>query len=203
MDSPEVHAPHKPHGGGVRWLELIMSLTALLVSAISIKVALHHGEVMEKLVTANSIPHVEIRSSNAVENGSGGYDTALRIELRNAGVGPADVRYVTIRRQGVYLRNTGAMREAAGVDRQTELDIMMNQSRRHFIAAGQSSPLFTIRQTPETAAAWARLDGVRVQSEIEACYCSVFEECWISSSATDEKREVEACHVDDRNVFVP
>lgn len=203
MEAPEVHPPHKPHGGGVHWAELLMSLTALLVSAISIKIALHHGEVMEKLVTANSIPHIEIRSSNAVENASGGYDPALRIELRNVGVGPADVRYVTIRRNGVYLRNTAALRAAAGVPPETDLNIMMNQSRRHFIPASQSSPLFTVWQEPGSEAAWSRLDGVRVQSEVEACYCSVFEECWIASSATDGKREVEACHVDERNVFVP
>lgn len=203
MDAPEVHTPHKPHGKGVHWVELLMSGTALLVSALSIKIALHHGEIMEKLVTANSMPHIDIQSSNAIRGPDGEFQNALQIDVKNVGVGPADVRYVSIRREGRYLRSVADMMRVANVSDQDGLDTVLNQSRRHFIPAGSNAPLFIVRQPSDNVAAWNRLDLIRSEATVEVCYCSVFEECWITDSGTQGKRHVEMCEIPEDRVFIP
>ncbi len=59
MEGPEVHQPHARHKGGLpQWLELTIAGTALVTSISSIAIAVHHGQIMEKLVEANSIPFV-------------------------------------------------------------------------------------------------------------------------------------------------
>lgn len=54
METPEVHV--HPHHTGHRWVDYVIAGTALLVSVISLWVAVGHGRTMEKLVAANSWP---------------------------------------------------------------------------------------------------------------------------------------------------
>src|SRR5262245_2073613 len=102
---PEVATPHATRGGH-RWLEMLVSISALAVSAVSIFIALQHGNTMEKLVAANSVPYVEIMSGNAVRSQDGEFRTGIILELRNLGVGPANVRSVRLLTDGEPVRNT-------------------------------------------------------------------------------------------------
>jgi hypothetical protein len=207
---PEVHRPHTPHEPRrIHWLELVTSLSALLVSVVSIAVAVQHGNTMQQLVTANSLPYIEIRNSNAVQTGDGGYARAIHLALHNVGVGPADVRYVRLLVNGQPVSNYAEWigRCCTNVEqaRQARMaltsDTLMNQSRTHFIPAGGSAPMFSTRRTELNAAAWELAEGVRLQTVVEACYCSVFDECWTVNSRTDEREEVNACEAADH--FVP
>lgn len=206
---PEIHPPHG-HRGGVRWLEMLVSISALIVSVVSISVALQHGNTMQQLVTANSLPYLEIRSSNAVPTNDGSYVQAMSLELRNVGVGPADVQNVRVLVSGEAVSNYGewVTRCCADVDqaRQTRRvlanDTMLNQSRTHFIPAGESAPLFSTRRSEANGAAWDLAEQVRQRTRVEACYCSVLGECWVVNSGTDAREEVSACEATaDR--FVP
>lgn len=206
---PEVHAPHG-HRPGVRWLEIVVSISALVVSVVSISVALQHGNTMQQLVTANSLPYVEIRSSNAVPTSDGSYVQAMSLELRNVGVGPADVQNVRVLVNGEAVSNYGewVSRCCADVEqaRRTRTilanDTMLNQSRTHFIPAGEGAPLFSARRSESNAAAWDLAEQVRQQTTVEACYCSVLDECWVVNSRTDARQPVQGCEAtEDR--FVP
>lgn len=201
MDAPEIHAPHKSHGAGLRWFEIVTSLTALLVSAVSIKVALHHGEVMEKLVTANSIPYVVTEKNNAVLNPAGGYDPVLELALKNSGVGPAEVHSVTLKWQGRYLRDLTDIYKAAGLADEKPLPVRLNTSQKHFIAAGDKVTLVSIPKPDDRSATWARLERVIQQSQLEACYCSVFQECWLTAS--DHVEAVDQCEIATDKRFIP
>jgi len=88
MEGPEVHAPHAPHTGN-RWWDYAIGGTALLVSLVSLYVAVHHGEIMEKLVAANSWPNIEA-GGNVVEGKTPG-TARFEIGVKNNGVGPARV----------------------------------------------------------------------------------------------------------------
>jgi hypothetical protein len=71
VEGPEVHHPHKSHGGGLpRWLELAIAITALTTSVSSIIIALHHGQTMEKLVQANSLPYMAAGVSDVTTEGA-------------------------------------------------------------------------------------------------------------------------------------
>jgi hypothetical protein len=206
---PEVHAPHG-HRGGVRWLEMMVSISALVVSVVSISVALQHGNVMEKLVAANSLPYVDVMNANVVLRPSGEYQQEMRLELRNVGVGPADVSSVRVSVDGRYLSNSVEIlslccetaEDARAVREGVGGELVMNQSRTHFIPAGQTAPLFSIRRTEENAAAWDRVELVRRRLIVETCYCSVFGECWQTTTARDRREPVDACAISEES-FVP
>jgi hypothetical protein len=63
VENPEVHTVHTSHGRLPRWLELTIAVTALITSISSIAIAIHHGQIMEKLVQANSVPYMQAASA--------------------------------------------------------------------------------------------------------------------------------------------
>ena len=208
---PEVHSPHAPRGGRFRWLEMLVSISALAVSAVSIFIALQHGNTMEKLVAANSMPYVEIMSGNAVRGVDGEFRQGIILELRNVGVGPANVRSVRMVANGQPVRNVDEWvaiccegDAALAAQTVTTMDFVLNQSATHFIPAGENAMLVYALRTEENSDAFRRVDGVRVRSHIEICYCSVFDECWRRTSAggEPEPEPVSAC-VAPEDRFMP
>ena len=67
----EVHA-HPHHQTGNRWLDMLLAGSALLVSCVSLFVAVEHGHTMQKLVEANSSPNLSMADTlTPVQNGPG------------------------------------------------------------------------------------------------------------------------------------
>jgi hypothetical protein len=62
--TPERETPHVAHGTGHRWLDLTLALSAMLVSIVSLAVAVHHGNAMDRLVAANSWPFLMYDTDN-------------------------------------------------------------------------------------------------------------------------------------------
>jgi hypothetical protein len=55
LEGPEVE-PHHHHTGHSR-LDMIFGALAVVLSGVSVFIAIHHGQTMERLVAANSWPN--------------------------------------------------------------------------------------------------------------------------------------------------
>ncbi len=126
MESPEVHAPHARHGGLPRWLELTIAVTALITSISSIAIAVHHGHIMERLVQANSIPHMQGGFSNiTIDN-----ERVLSLDLLNRGVGPAHQQSLRVKVDGQYVTSlTELIATSLGQDQAADVEAALNPSR--------------------------------------------------------------------------
>ncbi|MGC2128844.1 MAG: hypothetical protein WA629_02000, partial [Candidatus Aquilonibacter sp.] len=89
-------SPARPHRSGLPVLDLIVGLSAIIISVASLWVALRADRTQEQLLQASVWPYVEYFSSDATQNG----DKRLAFELRNAGVGPAIVRTFAVEYNG-------------------------------------------------------------------------------------------------------
>src|SRR6185503_6244677 len=87
MENPEPPSAHKR--SGLHWLDLCVSVCALLTSAVSIFMAYQNSNAMEDLVHANSWPFVQLSSGNSGDALTD--DPALVFTLNNAGTGPARI----------------------------------------------------------------------------------------------------------------
>lgn len=205
MESPEVHHPHAPHGGGLpRWLELVIAVTALVTSVSSIAIALHHGQVMEKLVQANSIPYMQGGFSDATLEG----DEVISLDLLNRGVGPAHEKSLRVKVGDRYVRSVpdliaASLGVADPAEAQKALHFTWNAVNTRFIPAGQSQFVFRTAKTPENAAIWDQLDKAQPKWTVEFCYCSVFDECWEERGKWQEPQPVKQCVRDEAREFVP
>ena len=90
--------PDRPHRTGLPIIDLIIGLSAIIISVASLWVALRADRTQERLLQASVWPYIEYDTSDATENGG----KRLAFEIRNAGVGPAIVRSFAVAYDGHY-----------------------------------------------------------------------------------------------------
>lgn len=204
VENPEVHTVHTSHGRLPRWLELTIAVTALITSISSIAIAIHHGQIMEKLVQANSVPYMQGGFSNATPDGQG----VLSLDLLNPGVGPAHEQSLRVKVGDTYVKSVRELIAASlGTERAAEaeeiLNPLKNQVRKRFIPGGGKQQVFSIPRTDENARFWDLLNANRGDWDVEICYCSVFEECWQVLNSWADPEPVASCTRDESREFVP
>ncbi len=198
LEAPEVHSHH--HGGhsGHHWFDITASVCAMIVSFASLYLAIHHGHVMQqmaeanaRMVTATSWPRVSYSSSNVDEHGQ---PSLIRFTLTNKGIGPASVDGMEVNYDGKPVKSVNALlKECCGtgggspglVSRLSTVngEILRPGEEKHFLHINKS----------DDAALWARVNELPTKISVKVCYCSVFDECWVTSSTTNKAAKVAAC----------
>jgi hypothetical protein len=199
------HAHIEHHKTGHKLLDVVVSVSALIISAVSILLAWHTGHNMEKLVHANSWPALQIQSGNS--DGNGGH--ALGFSITNAGVGPAQIHTVEVLYDGVSLGWTQyrtiqrlleaccatTVARARAADKRWDVGLYTRPVSGSFLPPRESIPLFGWQRTEANGQPWDELDRARNDRRVSvrACYCSVFEECWIAETDKFPPRSVGSC----------
>jgi hypothetical protein len=191
---PEVH--HHAHRTGYRWIDLAVPLSALAVSVISLAIAIHHGHTMQKmadanarLVQANSWPLLQFTTGNA--NDAGQPEITLKVE--NAGVGPAKLISLEIFHGEKKIRTPLDLVQALD-PATTRPQLSLGVTMPFVLRAGDSQLLLGLKREGQEAL-WDKLNTARFELRFRACYCSVFDECWVSDLATVSPQRVEHCAV--------
>ncbi|MFC6197924.1 hypothetical protein [Ponticaulis profundi] len=179
--------------------EMLIAVCAVISSIAAVYIAWDQARVMRSQEKADVWPILQTTHQTDVgENGN-----IYAFELRNAGVGPALIDNYLIRIPGEgdtqefnklvdYL-----MPEEMGVPTRANTSLSGRVMR-------QGDKLSTVRAawpgTPDiTEAIQSRIDeflaGERQPAEVFICYCSILDDCWVTSTMTDNLRptEVKAC----------
>jgi hypothetical protein len=188
-DSPELHPVHKPHGWN--WGELLLSVAALVTSAMSVVIALRHGEVMDKMLKASSLPFLTVYSGNYV-NGK----TVAHLTLRNEGVGPARVMSLRLSLDGKPMHSLQDFLQQCCGGHAPEGSLDESNAYERFIPARGESELFSLAPASDKDPAYIAFDQARSRMQIQLCYCSVFDECYEYVPIVAEAKPVAACPVD-------
>lgn len=178
MDSgPDLEAPHH-HATGRRWLDVALSVSAVTISLISLLSAIGNGDAMKQLVAANSWPFVSIGISNRDEQRG----PVLRIVAQNKGIGPAKIEALEVFYKSRAMPNPRALIHAIlGPDAD---DIRTPYQGSTF--AGDvlgSKEITTVLSVQDQSLGAANLERLAAEAQnigFRVCYCSVFNECWIS-----------------------
>ena len=197
----ETHA-HEPHKTGHGWVDMVVAFSALAVSVISLGVAIFHGRTMEemakanaRLVEANSWPFLQANLSNTGANGA----LSISLGVANAGVGPAKIHWLEMYYKGRPLTSLRRMVLACCGEQEhdghlaTPLFFAASVVRSGVLRAGETTSLYTLPRTRENAVVWDRLNKERLNMSYRTCYCSVFDECWVSDLTSLTPQVVKAC----------
>jgi hypothetical protein len=189
-----VHA--EPRKTGHRLADLSIALSAIIISLISLTVAIHHGRVQQDLVAANSWPFLRFDSSNDFDAGT----QSFSLRIINAGVGPALLKSLVVRYKGKPVRGwLELMQECCGVARDFNLNKLRSigfesgAAPKGVIRAEQNVLLLKLRRLPDDAAIWQQLGVARLHLEFDACYCSILGECWRSDLRTLDPKPTGQC----------
>lgn len=199
MDAPEVepvHAHAEDHsstGGRRGLLNALLPIAALVASAASIAIAVHHGHTMEKLVASNSYPNLDIENGNRIDLGDGaGARPVIYVSVTNTGVGPARVRSVEMTIDGRPVRGLTDLLAACCGGGAAGHYFFSGDVRGRLVPPGKSIQLFAWPR-PESDDAWSKLEKSRDRITLKTCYCSVFDECYVADSSRREPDRVDSC----------
>jgi hypothetical protein len=186
MDATET--PHAHHGShtGRRWLDTAVAVSAIVVSLVSLALGIEHGRSMEKLVQANSWPFVEFDSHNIDEQGK----PKFRLVLTNVGIGPARIQTFELWFDKKPMASAWDLLKACcGMPR---APIGLGNTAPNILRAGDHENFFTMAWEQDAALA-TRFNEGRGKITTRTCYCSVFDECWISAGLAAHADKVERC----------
>ena len=195
---PEHETPHVAHSTGRRWLDLTLALSAMFVSIVSLAVAVHHGNAMDRLVAANSWPFLMYSTSNTDPQGN----RRITLNVENDGVGPARVQTFEVWWQGQPVATAPELlQRCCMTDSKTPLDsstarslhLVIGQVASRVMRAGDAESFMSLELKVANADIWHRLDIARLQLKLRACYCSVFDECWETDLEQTSAKRVGSC----------
>lgn len=195
MEAPEAHHAHPGHSGH-RWLDIVLAVSAMFVSVISLFVAVEHGRTMERMaeantrmVEANSWPFVEYDSHNVDEQGN----AKIRLVLTNQGIGPARIETLELWWNGKPLSSPWALLEGCCETTKPEGILSVGNSAPNILRAGDHEDFFAWSPSPGKLDFFEKLNVERAKITARICYCSVFDECWVSSGLAIRADRVPSC----------
>lgn len=158
----------------VRMPQTIVALSALLLSFCGLFIALYEASLVRRAQRASVWPYVEV--SGSINPGS------VAIRVRNSGVGPARVQNAAILYEDGALRNWKEMLRVLGVDRAPGTDYQSLIGNRVLPSDSDEELVFKITREPEHADTLDPLSQALLAGnlDIEICFCSVFDECWVT-----------------------
>jgi len=174
----------------------------MVISAVSALIAtLHTGRTMSalvdqnaRLVRAGSTPILEFGHGNARDDGR----PSLDFVVRNVGSGMARVVWFELRVDGKPMPNGRAVVRTLSADAVENLSLLSGPVANRYLAPGAEQRVLGWARPPDADESalkvWKELDKARFNRiEVEACFCSVFQECWTSRMGGDVPRPSPEC----------
>ena len=188
----------KPRRTGFRHFDVITSIAAIFISAVSLYVAIEHGRTERQLVSANVWPFLQQILSNDYDAGK---DKAIAIGFSNAGVGPAKIRSyeVSYRGQpvssalGLLRKCCGLASDGAGVRAQLPHGMYIGTADQTVLRPGEQYPVMMVYKVASAPEVPNRFRGVLSQLSFRVCYCSVLDQCWIGDLQSIRVQPVREC----------
>lgn len=195
----ESHHHHHPHGTGLRWLDITLGVAAGIVSLVSLWLGLHSAHSMEKLVASNSYPYLELGRSTHIIPPAGAAPGELRrkieYEMLNEGIGPARVEWVEFTYKNKPVRDMKELFDAccAGAQGHTNGLHSRGNVQNSLVRPGSSLVMFSWSEPAVASPVFDAMHQAMNDFDWSACYCSVFDECYVRKNDNSKPHPVEQC----------
>ncbi len=189
VDSASTHSLLRTEKHIIRltFWQTILSVVGIIVAILALYAALTEYAAVRQQTAAAVWPFVQIM----VENHDTGDAAAFSLAFTNAGVGPARMQGVRLSIDGNVTRNWSEL--VASVDGDVGAAINRNFISDRVLRPDETVVIFS---TKDTDLARKLLGAVsKPRGSLTFCYCSIFNECWLSDSRKDLQAPegVEAC----------
>jgi hypothetical protein len=72
----------------------------------------------------------------------------------------------------------------------------MSSNPEVVLRPGETTQFIRLVRGPDNAAIWDRLQDERWKVAVRACYCSIFDDCWVLDTRKADPEPVKACPAD-------
>lgn len=189
----EARAPRVGHAA----YDLVIAGCAILISCISLYIAVKQSRTMDRTLAATSWPLLQYESGNTDDQNK----PVILMSINNAGVGPALVKRFRLVYNGKsYAQQYDFLADCCGYS-VTSVDPtkvvagvpLTSIVEGSVIRGGDAANYLTMPLASTNLAAWKKLDRARFKVTFDACYCSVLGDCWRSDLTGLEPRKVDEC----------
>lgn len=160
--------------------QTLVALAALLLSFCGLFTAVYEASLIRRAQRASVWPHLELSASINPRQ--------VKLWAQNVGVGPARTHSVALTHRGRRLTDWGDLLDAVEIFDRTGLTFYQSRLGGRVLPADSERELIFHVSTEAAAeeAPSARTDALGEaifdgSIDLEACYCSVFDECWVST----------------------
>ncbi len=199
MAEPPVHVSTdevvaEPRRTGHGWFDLAVAVSAIVISVASLVIAVQNSRTQRQMVAASSWPFVQAQVDDHFKG-------SAVIGLVNSGIGPAKIAWYEVFYKGQPVDTSVALlRLCCGLSddpgfrhRQIPHGYGYGNPNNVVLRAGETQTILEIRsaeQAPELHDRFVREMG---SLRFRACYCSVFDECWLSDLVDLTPTRMAAC----------
>jgi hypothetical protein len=178
--------------------ETIIGICAVVVSVVAVAISAYEAHLQREWQRAAVWPYIQLgrsfqRTNSAAEPEKQGWK--LTINAENVGVGPAHVRDFRVTVDG---KPQPDWRAAMRALLRSNDDIKYGQSTilNIIVPPQRKVEMFQYVDHPDAEKIYGEMDRLTYT----ACFCSVFDECWVTTSRDTPAKEVDRC-VPDKDSF--
>lgn len=179
------------------WTEIILSVFAILIAAISLWIAIDTEITNRQLVAEAAWPFVRIYYSARSPDGQ----PMLSLNVSNAGIGPAKIETLEAFWKGKPYRSSANLLNAccgfgvgqSGGPSDTSHALSTSEVAGTVLRAGDMVSIIRYVPTANNATLYSAFGAARSKIAFRICYCSVFDECWLGSGYTVHPQRVKIC----------
>ncbi|MEM7084493.1 MAG: hypothetical protein AAF465_17365 [Pseudomonadota bacterium] len=165
--------------------EMIVALSAVIVSVAAVLVSVYSAWIDRSFARASTWPRLEIGRS---------FDgQSLSFTVSNQGTGPAVIRYAVLEHN--QTRYTTWAKWANAEFDVPSFNFMQSHISTRVLSPGKELNVF-ITQDNALALAIAKSDP----THLTLCYCSVFDQCWLTDS-TNQPKPIADCDTTPETPF--
>jgi len=167
--------------------QTVLSVAGVLIAIAALYAALIESTAVRQQTAATVWPFVQLSIADYDTGDTAGFT----MSFTNAGVGPAKIRAVRLIIDGEPIRNwTHAVTQVGGN--------VTDPLGRAFVSNRVLSPGETVEMLSTSEPSLARQFQAAItdpENSLTYCYCSIFDECWLSDSRRDVQNpeSVEVC----------
>lgn len=186
----------------MKWLDVVVAVSAIFISVVSLVVSIEHGRTMEKMVDQNE----RMVEANTMPMLSASLDytynkkmdrVELQASVKNSGVGPAMIDRFRVFYQGkrYAVKDVNVLLNTCCTEEMKKHEVVQVSSvSGSTVPAGASSNFLTIPllHAPSLQGAEGMSSG---NFSFEACYCSVLDKCWETNFDQRRPTPVPECKV--------
>ncbi|HZZ67551.1 MAG TPA: hypothetical protein VFE18_05205 [Phenylobacterium sp.] len=175
---------------GERGLDIVLGGSAILISVISLIVAIHQGQIMDKMAQADTWPYLDFVASNLDDTGH----ENVSLTILNSGVGPAKIESIELTYDGVPLRDGGDLLRRCCVPKGV---VQYHAATVADRVLPPKEPLVLFAERPETMTPdqRAKLDAARASIQARICYCSALDKCWVRDTTHRKAEDIASCPI--------
>jgi len=202
---PEGESRGEVHRTGDRLTDRVVAFSAVFISLCSFALAIHHGHTMERLVEANSRPFVQFETSNGQVRPSGELVRELSATMSNPGAGAARIERFEIALDGHalsdwpealrQLKEEAAAKHVVPAGPMPAGHFSYSTVAPSYLRAGGEQVILRWARDESSGPLWDYVDSARQAGRftLKACYCSIFEQCWVASTASFQPVPTRRC----------